>query len=117
LFDYFSDGKLPHYFLNVLGMIHYQLPGMFLSNPYPDVVNGSLWTVPYELECYLALVVLALFGVMRRPFWLLWIVIVGGFTLLIMSSQNANILMAQTAVPGRALILSFLAGTMFYAAR
>lgn len=117
LHDYLTDGKLPRYFLNVLGLIHYQLPGMFLTNPYPDVVNGSLWTVPFELECYLALVVLAVLGIMRRPLWLLCAIFVGGFALLVMSSHGPAIVMAATAVPGRALILSFLAGTLFYAAR
>lgn len=65
--DYFGDPRLAKYFLNVVGYIHYQLPGLFAQNIYPNVVNGSLWTVPFELECYCALVVLALLRVMHRP--------------------------------------------------
>jgi len=38
------------------------LPGVFDNNPYKNAVNGSLWTMPYEVRMYaiLALVWLAL---------------------------------------------------------
>jgi len=59
LVQYFADPKFQHYFLNIVGDIHYQLPGVFLRNPMPDVVNAQLWTVPYELWCYIILALLA----------------------------------------------------------
>ncbi len=52
LHEYFQDKKFLHYFLNVIGFIHYELPGVFESNPFPGQVNGSLWTVPFEIGCY-----------------------------------------------------------------
>lgn len=36
----------------------FPLPGVFAANPYPDVVNGSLWTMMYEIRLYLALALL-----------------------------------------------------------
>lgn len=46
------------------------LPGVFAGNPVPESVNGSLWTITYEIRCYLALAIAGLIGLMRRH-WLL----------------------------------------------
>jgi peptidoglycan/LPS O-acetylase OafA/YrhL len=35
--------------------VAYPLPLVFAGNPLPHVVNGSLWTLPYEVRCYLVL--------------------------------------------------------------
>ena len=42
--------------------VDYALPGVFLSNPFPAVVNGSLWTLRLEFTGYLALAGLAAVG-------------------------------------------------------
>jgi peptidoglycan/LPS O-acetylase OafA/YrhL len=39
--------------------IHYPLPGVFASNPM-SAINGSLWSLPYEITCYLVLAGLSL---------------------------------------------------------
>jgi peptidoglycan/LPS O-acetylase OafA/YrhL len=39
--------------------IHYPLPGVFATNPM-SAVNGSLWSLPYEITCYLVLAGLSL---------------------------------------------------------
>jgi peptidoglycan/LPS O-acetylase OafA/YrhL len=31
----------------------YTLPGVFCDNPYPNAVNGSLWTLVTEAKCYI----------------------------------------------------------------
>ncbi len=41
---------------------HYSLPGVFESHPLPGVVNGSLWTIPQEVRCYVALALMAVIG-------------------------------------------------------
>lgn len=48
---YFSDADFYAYFLNVTGWMHYRLPGVFTTLPTYRV-NGSLWSVPYEMLCY-----------------------------------------------------------------
>jgi peptidoglycan/LPS O-acetylase OafA/YrhL len=46
--------------------IQYALPGVFATNPLPGVVNGSLWSLPYEINCYLALTALWVLPIPRR---------------------------------------------------
>src|SRR5208283_4835748 len=40
------------YFFNIIGDIHFFLPGVFANNT-TDVVNSNLWTLPWELQCYI----------------------------------------------------------------
>ena len=58
--EYVGDVQFRHYLLNILGLVHYTLPGLFVDNPLPRIVNGQLWTVPYELVCYEALIAIAI---------------------------------------------------------
>jgi peptidoglycan/LPS O-acetylase OafA/YrhL len=63
--DYLHAVEFRRYFLNIVGDIHYVLPGVFNENP-SNVVNSQLWTIPYELECYAVLTVMAIGGLHRR---------------------------------------------------
>ena len=60
--DYFGSSLFQHYFLNIIGDIHYVLPGVFSANPLPGTVNSQLWTIPFELKCYGILTVIACLG-------------------------------------------------------
>ncbi len=64
--SYFSARGTWIYLLNILGYIHYHLPGVFLSNPIAGIVNGSLWTVPWEIGCYVIMTTLILLGLARH---------------------------------------------------
>ena len=44
----------------------YDLPGLFETNPYPAIVNKSLWTLPLEARLYVCLAVMGLAGLLRR---------------------------------------------------
>jgi peptidoglycan/LPS O-acetylase OafA/YrhL len=46
-----------------------RLPGVFVHNPLPLVVNGSLWTLPLEICCYAAIAIAVLIGALRKPQW------------------------------------------------
>lgn len=43
--------------LVLLRGIEYTLPGVFDGNPQPHAINGSLWTLPSEVRCYIYLLV------------------------------------------------------------
>ncbi len=110
--SYFANGAFTSYFLNILGDIHYILPGVFADNPLPSIVNGQLWTVPYEMKCYLMIALYALVGIHRRRWAFLALVAAmqAAFGIYAFSSNQ----MIVGAVPGGILVLCFLTGIAFY---
>lgn len=44
--------------LTVIGGVTGSLPGVFGGLPYPSVINGSLWTLPWEVKMYAGLLLL-----------------------------------------------------------
>ena len=40
---------------------------MDVRHGLPDVVNGSIWTIPYELLCYLGVIAFGVLGLFRKP--------------------------------------------------
>jgi peptidoglycan/LPS O-acetylase OafA/YrhL len=55
--DYFSSSYLWLYLKNIILYISYYLPGVFEHNTVPNVVNGSLWSLPVEFFMYILVVV------------------------------------------------------------
>src|SRR5579859_5259755 len=56
-----------------------KVPGLFVQNPQPYVPNGSLWTIKYEVVCYLLVPCGGVLGLYRRPRVLLvmwWVMLV-----------------------------------------
>ena len=64
--EYFSSATTWHYLTNVFGLVNFQLPGVFSSHPV-DLVNLALWTIPYELACYVFMAVVMVTGFRRHP--------------------------------------------------
>jgi peptidoglycan/LPS O-acetylase OafA/YrhL len=112
---YFADPVFHAYFLNILGDPQYMLPGVFKSNP-TIMVNGQLWTIPYELRCYVLLTALALLGAVKRPAMLLAATLgymAWGITDTIL---HYPFYLTYTAGPAPAwlLLASFLCGVLIY---
>lgn len=115
--EYFSDAKFWHYLLNVIGDVHFQLPGMFLNNPMPDNVNGQLWTVPFELECYVILGALALLGIAFRARWVFFLTVMLVIYQTVYQLYGAAPQRLLAVAPGRMLIMSCMFGVWMYVAR
>jgi peptidoglycan/LPS O-acetylase OafA/YrhL len=56
--EYITDPKTREFLLKNMTLffgVEYFLPGVFETNPWDKTVNGSLWTLPYELKMYVLL--------------------------------------------------------------
>lgn len=67
LANYFNDSGTWFYLRTASAWtIKYPLPGVFAMNPMPDAVNGSLWSLPNEIRCYIVLALASLIPVALR---------------------------------------------------
>jgi len=64
--EYFSNGKTAAFLTNLFLMIRYELPGVFAGNPFPEVVNGSFWTLPLEGMMYCSVLLLGALKLLKR---------------------------------------------------
>ena len=107
--DYFGGSEFRLYMLNMLGFPHIFLPGLFAHNPATYVVNGQLWTVPYELRCYQVLLVIAAVGCYANK----WahLAVVSLLTLVVAVFVNP---IRLESLAGNMLVLCFLWGTLWF---
>jgi len=80
--DYFMNEATWRY-LRLLGLweFHSDLPGVFTGNAHPGSINGSLWTLPLEVRCYVLLALLGGLGLLGRRglAWVLCAAFLGWF--------------------------------------
>ena len=110
LMEYWKHRATLDYLLNIKLNVHYVLPGIFESNPYPRGVNGSLWTIPLEVRCYVVMALAGLLGLMRyRGVWML---LIAAYLVWFMTKGNADV--TGKVNYGRELSAYFLAGSALY---
>jgi peptidoglycan/LPS O-acetylase OafA/YrhL len=91
--------------------IEHRIPGAFAGNPYPEVVNGPLWSLSHEVTAYAVCALFVACGGARRSWSVLGVVGVAA-----LASPMAE------ALPGRAatfapLFLAFALGMAAHAVR
>src|SRR5690606_17826784 len=61
----YLQGAVTYFLHNItLVKLQYPLPGVFEGSPYGPAINGSLWTLFYEVICYMGVLALGLAGVL-----------------------------------------------------
>lgn len=111
LHDYFASPALHRYFLNVIGEIHYYLPGVFEQNPFTQV-NGQLWTVPYELICYIVLAGLTVIGAYKNARWFAYTIILCYILQIFNTIYRPHPGVGNAT--GSTAVMSFLSGILIY---
>ncbi len=67
LSEYFSSHATYAYLLNMTTKGPDRLPGVFMDNAYAGAVNGSLWTLFYEMICYCVVAFLGVTRMLKKP--------------------------------------------------
>jgi peptidoglycan/LPS O-acetylase OafA/YrhL len=111
LWRYLTSPELGSYFGNIVGLVHFTLPGVFEHNPAPGIVNSQLWTIPFELECYFVLLFVSAVLRDRRAFVALVVLLSLVATALAFFLDPVS---PFQPLPGRALVVSFLAGVCLH---
>ena len=104
--EFFSAGRTWQYLSNLLLWTQFDLPGVFTANPYPNTVNGSIWTLPFVMFMDVSLIGLGLSEQFNRS------VVLAVFVLLALVHL---ILLPQLGIQSQNVINLFCLGTFFYA--
>lgn len=116
---YLTDPLLARYLLNATGCsISFELPGVFGANPHPRTVNTQLWTLPFELGCYLLLVLVATVVTRGRATCLLLLTLLSSAGLFLYKVRAQGwVPVPPGPVSGYLLMSCFLAGAWLYLCR
>lgn len=116
LSQYFTDPMFFKYMLNILGDVHFTLPGVFTHNPLPNVVNYQLWTIPFELYSYVTLAIATVVGLRRWRVlsWAAMISITLAYLCATLVRHNGQLVPVVGAVNGALLVATFHAGVGLY---
>lgn len=67
--QYFSNKSVVKYLIdniNLLGNTSYSIEGVFVNNPYPAAINGSLWSLKHEFIAYIILMVFSRLSIIKN---------------------------------------------------
>jgi peptidoglycan/LPS O-acetylase OafA/YrhL len=117
--SYIDDPIIYKFFvknITLLFGVEYYLPSVFNENPYKNAVNGSIWTLPYEIKMYSYLAISGIILNYLEKFIGNWLVkisflLVAVFVIITYILEHFNL---PTQEPFFCLFLMFFTGVAFY---
>jgi peptidoglycan/LPS O-acetylase OafA/YrhL len=101
--------------LYIISGVSYVLPGAYESNPFPSSVNGSLWTLQYELSVYVVIFVMGVLGCLKDK--ILFITALVGLLFIYIGFGRDAFFLTHGAINAELPILCFFIGSLFYVFR
>ena len=92
--------------------IEFNLPGAFEHNPLKSGVNGSLWTLPLEIQMYLVCAAFGLIGLFKTRE--IYNGVFAGLLILMASVKSESLPLIDTNPEAPRLALAFLCGAFFF---
>ncbi len=108
---YFKHPFTSRYLGNLIFYVSYALPGVFTTNPLPNAVNGSLWTLPVEIVMYLLTPLLVLAARRRAPITLLLLLSVSVSMFYVLRSPPPLVILGSEFWSASTLAPYFVAGS------
>lgn len=119
-----SSGRVADFIVRTSILLNINQTQVFLHNPLPNVIDGSVWTIPWEFACYIGLAALGVAGFLHRRHFVLL-----AFSLMILYFLVSGAIVWVGVPPRthwihffdthiyvqlRGLPVCFIAGTVFY---
>jgi peptidoglycan/LPS O-acetylase OafA/YrhL len=108
LAGYFGLPQTWNYLSTALLLVRNVLPGVFVDNPYPLAVNGSLWTLPVEFLCYVSVAVLGCIKVTAKG-----VLIAASLLLFVLTASFASVLSGARFTPHFEMVAVFWWGVFY----
>jgi peptidoglycan/LPS O-acetylase OafA/YrhL len=115
--NYFFDSATLAYLPRNLSLkfLQFGLPGVFEYNPYPSAINGSLWTLFYEVTCYGLVAIVGVLGLAARRFYFAAFLVVYSIVYLLLKIVGGELLERHgMLLIFHQLTLPFVIGMAFY---
>ncbi len=113
---YFNNISVYTYIIKNISLVSLQfgIDGVFSNNIYPDAINGSLWTLPYEVACYVMIAFLGLVGIFHSRFMLFGVLLIYGVVWIYYTNNSYDNAIWYKLGIFLELSLYFLAGSICY---
>ena len=94
--------------IQALRLREFKYTGAFMMNPFPGVINGSVWSIQYEFWCYLGVALLAVLKLLRKK----WVI-----ASLFLCSIGAGVASEMTGWHPRGSVITSIIGLPAFWAR